>query len=801
MKNKIIVILIFLFFSSYLKAENLLIQSKKISLEKKSEISIFEDDVVITTSENNIIKSYYAKYNKKDGIIILKKNIRAIDNKNNEIRSDHAIYNENFKTLESVGLTEIITAENYVIKGKDIIFDNLNKTIHSEKKTIITDTDKNKIFLNNFEYLINKSIFKSIGDIKVEDNFENIYNFSQIYIDTKKKELLGTDIKTFINKDDFKIDKRNKPRIFANTVKMNNETTSFGKSNFTLCDYRENDKCPPWSIQSTKMLHDNKKKTIYYNNALIKVYNIPIFYSPRLSHPDPSVKRRSGFLVPSFQDTKNLGEGLTVPYYWAINKDRDLTITNKLYASENPLFTGEYRQALKNSNLIFDFGYTDGYKKTSTKKSSGQKNHFFSKFVKNFSNLEKNSESTLSITTQNSNNDKYFKLYNINSELVNSDIDNLNNTLDFTHSNDDVFFGFNISMYETLKENYNDKYEYIYPEITLNKNLLSSSNYGLIDLDTNFKVHNYDTNKTSKFLVNNFEWSSIDNNSNSGIQTKLLGNLRNINYETKNIDSFKSDTTSEIFGALGLLGKIDLYKKIENISEHFLTPKILVRYAPGSMRKEEENSKLNPTKAFDLDRLNSNNNFETGLSTTVGLDYEIRDKNKLIDVSLSQIFNQKENKNMPTSMGLDEKISDLVGNTKYTINDKFSLNYNFALDQNYGDFNYNEIGTKANLNNFNIDVSYLEEKKHIGNNEYVKSKIDYILNNDTNLSYEFKRNLITDSSEFYNLSYEYFNDCLRAGLVYRREFYNDSEIEAENSLMFKITLTPFGNINSPKLNK
>ncbi len=801
MKNKIIILLIFLFFSSYLKAENLLIQSKKISLEKKSEISIFEDDVVITTSENNIIKSDYAKYNKKEGIIILKKNIRAIDNKNNEIRSDHAIYNENSKTLESIGLTEIITAENYVIKGSDIIFDNLNKTIRSEEKTIITDTDKNKIFLNNFKYLIDESIFKSIGDIKVEDNFENIYNFSQIYIDTKKKELLGTDIKTFINKDDFKIDKRNKPRIFANTVKMSNETTSFGKSNFTLCDYRENDKCPPWSIQSTKMLHDNKKKTIYYNNALIKVYNIPIFYSPRLSHPDPSVKRRSGFLVPSFQDTKNLGEGLTVPYYWAINKDRDLTITNKLYASENPLFTGEYRQALKNSNLIFDFGYTDGYKKTSAKKSSGQKNHFFSKFVKNFSNLEKNSESTLSITTQNSNNDKYFKLYNINSELVNSDIDNLNNTLDFTHSNDDVFFGFNISMYETLKDNYNDKYEYIYPEITLNKNLLSSSNFGLIDLDTNFKVHNYDTNKTSKFLVNNFEWNSIDNNLNSGIQTKLLGNLRNINYETKNIDNFKSDTTSEIFGALGLLGKIDLYKKIENISEHFLTPKILVRYAPGSMRKEEDNSKLNPTKAFDLDRLNSNNNFETGLSATVGLDYEIRDKNKLIDVSLSQIFNQKENKNMPTSMGLDEKISDLVGNTKYTINDKFSLNYNFALDQNYGDFNYNEIGAKANLNNFNIDVSYLEEKKHIGNNEYVKSKIDYILNNDTNLSYEFKRNLITDSSEFYNLSYEYFNDCLRAGLVYRREFYNDSEIEAENSLMFKITLTPFGNINSPKLNK
>ena len=57
--------------------------------------------------------------------------------------------------------------------------------------------------------------------------------------------------------------------------------------------------------------------------------------------------------------------------------------------------------------------------------------------------------------------------------------------------------------------------------------------------------------------------------------------------------------------------------------------------------------------------------------------------------------------------------------------------------------------------------------------------------------------LIKNSSEFYDLSYEYINDCLRAGLVYRREFYNDSEIEPENSLMFTITLNTFGSINSP----
>ena len=101
---------------------------------------------------------------------------------------------------------------------------------------------------------------------------------------TKKKEILGTDIKSFINQKSFKIDPRNKPRVFANTMQLSKNKNLFSKSIFTLCDYRKNDKCPPWSIQASQMLHDNKKKTIYYDNAVVKVYDIPIFYFPKFSH-------------------------------------------------------------------------------------------------------------------------------------------------------------------------------------------------------------------------------------------------------------------------------------------------------------------------------------------------------------------------------------------------------------------------------------------------------------------------------------------------------------------------------------
>ena len=99
------------------------------------------------------------------------------------------------------------------------------------------------------------------------------------------------------------------------------------------------------------------------------------------------------------------------------------------------------------------------------------------------------------------------------------------------------------------------------------------------------------------------------------------------------------------------------------------------------MRKEENNSKLDPVKAFSLNRLGNNNNFETGLNATLGFDYEIRKQNQKFDISVGQIFNEKENKNMPSSMGLDEKMSDLVGHSKYKLNEKFNINYKFVRSE------------------------------------------------------------------------------------------------------------------------
>ena len=103
---------------------------------------------------------------------------------------------------------------------------------------------------------------------------------------------------------------------------------------------------------------------------------------------------------------------------------------------------------------------------------------------------------------------------------------------------------------------------------------------------------------------------------------------------------------------------------------------------------------------------------------------------------------------------------------------------------------------------------FKKNKQHIiGAAKSLLEKINLKIDNNPKISIEeslvieAKRKLLTNSAEFYNLSYSYMNDCLKAGIVFRREFYTDRDIEPDNSLMFKISVIPFGEIRTPKVSK
>ena len=174
MKNKFIYIYLIFLFSvcNLLAAEELQINATKIQYDDNKKITIFKGSVDATDSKNNKLLTNYAEYNKTS------------------------------KTLETQGLTEIITSQGYNIKGTNILFDNKKKIISSLDKTEVIDKDGNKISLDMFNYFTEKNIFFSKGKVEVLDVNSNKYSFSEIYIDEIKKKMVGSDVKAFLNSQD-----------------------------------------------------------------------------------------------------------------------------------------------------------------------------------------------------------------------------------------------------------------------------------------------------------------------------------------------------------------------------------------------------------------------------------------------------------------------------------------------------------------------------------------------------------------------------------------------------------------------
>ena len=754
------------------------------------------------------IDSDNIKITKDTQIVLFNNNVKATDSKNNIFFADFAKFNKSLELLESIGKAKIITSENFEVNGNNIFFDNLKKVIYSNEKTKIIDTDGNEIFVDMFNYSIDTGMFFSRGKILVKDIKDNEYNFSEIYINEKQNKIIGSDVKVFFKDENWKINKDNDPRFFANSVIIANGKSTFDKGIFSFCKIREGGKCPPWSLQSKKIEHDPSKKTIFYDNAVLKVYDFPIFYYPKFSHPDPTVKRRSGFLVPTFGVNSDVGSGITTPYYLAISKDKDFTFTPKFYVNENPLFLSEYRQEFKRSNLIIDNGYTQGYKNTTNKKTAGTKGHFFSKYEIDFDSSE-NNNSNLKINLQRVSNDTYLKVHDINTELVSDDIEIISNNLEYEYQDNDIFFNANVSAFENLTIEDNSKYEYLFPYLTLEKNLITDSDLGVFDLSSKFRVRNYDVSKQTEFVVNDINWKSNKWVNNQGFENELKSKIKLVNYNASDATAFKTEGyQSEISGAFGFLSKLGLYK-IDNQGkfQNTLTPKMLLRYAPGHMRNLTSGSRLKYDNLFEINKIEEIDVIENGLSSAIGLDYAKHKVNKdgslggkKLSFSIGQQINASENDDMPNVTSLNQRFSDVVGGTDYNVTESLKLNYNFSIDQNYSDINYNEIGAKYNIEKVKFNINYLEESNHIGSKEYITSDITYNMNNKNQLSFSTKRNMLTNSADFYNLSYDYINDCLKAGIVFRREFYTDRDVEPENNLIFRISIIPFGGIDSPPLN-
>ena len=134
-------------------------------------------------------------------------------------------------------------------------------------------------------------------------------------------------------------------------------------------------------------------------------------------------------------------------------------------------------------------------------------------------------------------------------------------------------------------------------------------------------------------------------------------------------------------------------------------------------------------------------------------------------------------------------------------NKNLKVNYDFALEDNLTDTSYQLLGSEIKINNFISTFEYLNENNTNDSDTSYLSNQSKISNNDNSksLSFETRINKKTDLTEFYNLIYEYRNDCLVAALEYNKDYYSDGELKPEENIFFKLTIIPFGQTSSPSL--
>ena len=126
--------------------------------------------------------------------------------------------------------------------------------------------------------------------------------------------------------------------------------TEIRRGVYSPCDLCKEDPTQPplWQLKAAKIVHDKEEQKVEYEDATLEMGGYPVLYSPYFSHPDPSVKRASGFLPPSLGSSNTLGFNYSQPYYWVLGPDNDLTISPMITSSQGLDLSGEYRQRFSN---------------------------------------------------------------------------------------------------------------------------------------------------------------------------------------------------------------------------------------------------------------------------------------------------------------------------------------------------------------------------------------------------------------------------------------------------------------------
>ena len=798
------------------ETKNIIITSDKVIYFKNKE-KVYTIGNSKAVNENNTITALNLEYDKINNVFVAKKNVVINDfEKDTIIYTDEATYLKNKEEIFTKGKTKALIQKKYKFNSSNVTYLRNTEDLFSKEISTVEDDNGNIYKLDNFFYNIDKELLK--GEkvkvlARVDKNKTDKYFFSEGFFNFKDKSHVAKETKINTHKEIFD-DKNQDPRLYGSSSYSNEYKTVVNNGLFTSC--KINDNCPPWSIKAEKITHDKIKRDMIYDNAILKIYDVPVLYFPKFFHPDPSVKRRSGFLQPQFNNSETLGSSLYIPYFKTLGHDKDLTFKPTLFEKlkklerEKYILQGEFRKQGKDSFLITDFGMLRDYKRLSDNKYKNA-NHLFLDYQSDL-DFPNYLESEFTAHIEKVTNDTYLKvfqnnLFDTHTLLSPNNLGSMESNIKFYFADENQNFDTGISVYEKLGGKQSDRYQYTLPYYNLSKNLTSlledNSIYGSLNFSSSGSNNLKDTNNLVSTINNSINYSSPDFISKLGFKNNFNVYLANSNVIGKNDATYT--TNPQIDGKSIFVFDTSMpLIKLKDISKETITPRISFRINPANnMNDYSTTSKaIGIGNVFDVNRLGISD-YEAGRSLTLGLGYkfdsiELKEnqnedeeiKDKFLEFNLATVLRDQIETEIPSSSTINRKNSNLFGSIDNRLFENVNLSYAFSLDNDMKTINSNDIGTEISINNFITTFNFYESRNELGSTHYISNSTEYKVNDSTSLRFSTRRNKEINLTEYYNLSYEYKNDCLTAALKFNKTFYQDKDLVPTEDLFFSITLIP-----------
>jgi LPS-assembly protein len=689
---------------------------------------------------------------------------------------------------------ESLAKNNFQLKDMPITF-TADEVVHDKELGVIKASGNVEIFSNKQVLLANKISYNQREDMVAASGNVSLLDPTGRVLFAEYMELSG-DFKSALIQN-IKIRLSDNARIVASSAeRYDGNSTKMKNAVYSPCDTCATmpDQPPLWQLKAKEIIHDQKQQQLEYYDVWMEMAGIPVMYTPYFWHPDPTVKRRSGFLAPSTGGSTHLGTTVTTPYFYAISPSTDLTISPTVSTKERLLMSGVYRERYTNgsTNLGGSLAFN------SNNKIRGH--------IKNSTRFDLDEKWRWGLDLNRSTDDTYLRLYGLpTSRVLTTKI----YTEGFSQRN--YLAAEAYSFQGTAIEDDRGQSPLILPLVTYNRQSAigrfgSSSTLNASSIMMTRK----DGNNTRRVSIDG-GWH-LPLIGRRGDITKIsmtargdLYHLRNLNLDQKKVkySGFSSRFRPQIKANWRLPlarqhGKVS--QTLEPIASAIISP-----YGGNHAKIPNEDSismEFDDTNLFSDNVFTGYDKVEGGPRIKYGLKWGIIGLGGGYTTAfLGQRYRPKDDNTFVEGSGLEGLLSDFVGRIIVSPGDYLNLGYRTRLDKDNFSFKRNEFQITAGPSalKFGIDYIFFESQgdTDFTGREEISGNISAKLNRFWYTSVASRYNFEGDG-DLRNLGINLIYDCecFTVTTSFNRQFYKDRDVRPSDSILVKFNFKTLGDIQT-----